>query len=197
MRLRIRKGLKVIPAHIRDELSEETIRDLESVGYGLSFPSHYFCQVRIKRSGKTYGTHFNYSNYADVDQTVRMAINYSKRLLQELADSDIVTTTGKGYRGVRFERIYDKRRDRHEYQHTVFYKDPVTGKRRNKIFWHGKTPPTPGQWLHAQHTALHFKWEQERIEEAHGTCIRHELYTGWKTKRLYYVNHPSVEYEKL
>lgn len=197
MHLRIKKGLKKIPSYIQEQLSEETLKDLHTVGYGLSFPSHWSCQVRIKRNGITYGAHFNYSEYDNINQTVRMAIKYSRKLLQDLAAEQIIPVIGKGYRGIRFEKIYDKRRDRYEYQHVVSYVNPVTGRRRTKVFWHGVKEPTPGQWLHAQHTALFFKWEQEFIAEVHGTCIRHEMFDGWKNKRLYHADHPNVEYDKL
>lgn len=197
MNLRIHKGLKVIPTYLINELSSETLKSLTEVGYGLSFPTVYYCQVRIKRSGVTYGCHFNYTDYDTIDEAVDAAIRYSKELLQQLTEQGVLHTTGKGYRNVRFERVVDRRRDTVVYQHVVTYNDPKTGKRRNKIFWHGPEYPTPGQWLHGQHTALYFKFEQLRIGDLHGTCIKHELFNDWKKKRLYWSGHPSVEYDKL
>lgn len=197
LNLRIKRGLKSIPTYIAVELTPATLKTLSTVGYGLSFPSIYCCQVRIKRAGKTYGAHFNYANYSSVDEAINAAIKYSKNLLAELAEQSLVTITGKGYRGIRFETYIDNRRGTRHYQHVVSYVDPTTGKRRNKIFWHGSVPPTPGQWLHGQHTALYFAAEQCRIADTHGTCIKHGLFLGWKEKRLYWQGSPNVGYDKL
>lgn len=190
------KGLKKIPEYISAEVDDSLISLLNVNGHGLSFPHHTFCQVRIKRETKTYSRCFPYSKYNSIEDTIKIAMKYYLELKEKLIEQGIVRSYGKGYGGINFIQRIDKRRDTEEYYHAVWYINPETGKRRQRGFYHNQKP-TPGQWLHGHRTALYFKVEQERIASVHGTCIRHELFKDWKTKRLYEEGKPSVDYNSL
>lgn len=189
------RGCTNLPNYVAKALSKETIKLLATNGHGLSFPDKTYVQVRLVRDGVRYGTHFNYAKHGGIQATIDHAIDYYKKLLEEIPYTP--TAKGKGMNNLRFCTKINSRNGMTEYYHVVTYVDPVSKKRTTRNFYHGTNPPSAGQWLHGQHTALYFQIEQQRIADQFGTKINHRKFDNWKTVRLYWEGAPALDYDSI
>lgn len=179
-------GMSVFPDYISKNIDKKLKRKLMADGHGISFPCTSTCQVRIVRQGQTYGSSFAYSTHGGYQGAIEAAMKFTVDKRIELEDKRIDQGP---YGNIKLVADKDERRDVINYSHVVTY-TKVNGKRAAKTFWHGHTPPTPGQWLHGQHTALFFLSEQKRIKEQFGTDINTTRFKLWRSVRLYWDSEP-------
>lgn len=198
------RGLTIekLPRPIFEGLSTETLTLLEKDGFGITFPIRSCCQVRLRRHKKTYGKTFNYVKHGSIQLAVDAAINWVREQREQFLEAGIPPIMHRGKNGVYFHKRDTVRDDRFiphafQYTHVVAYHCTFENKPRNKHFWHGYDNPTPGQWLHGQHTALLFKMMIQEYEVNRGIPVNREWFANWKTKRLYMKGHPPVNYEDL
>lgn len=185
-------GMSVFPKYIEKAIDEKLKRKLRLDGHNISFPCPTTCQVRIVRQGQTYGCSFAYSQHGGYQGAIEAAMQFTVEKRKELEDKRIDQGP---YHNIKMVAAKKGRRNTVDYSHIVTY-TKVDGKRAAKTFWHGHKLPTPGQWLHAQHTALFFLSEQKRIKEQFGTDINTTRFKLWRSVRLYWDSEP-LDYHSI
>lgn len=192
--------LENIPVDVKLALNDTLLSVLCNDGHGITFPCDGLCQVRIKRNGRTHSKSFAFSKYGGIVSAIKSAMQWTIHMRKMYVEINQHSAAHRGYSNILLSKRPNVRSkckaDEFEYFHSVYYNDPISGLKRHKIFWHGYTYPTAGQWLHAQNTALHFRDYVNYCDEL-GVSVNCKRYAGWKNKRLYRLDNEACDYNVM